>query len=93
MAGDFQSLRRGMLTPVYVAFGLVWLSIALYVLLANVIVRETAAGKLAAELDKLPPLLAKPISIALWCVFLLGWAVPLFVGIRRLFRGTHSAGA
>ncbi len=74
--------------PAYVAAGLAWLAAVLYVVIGNVIVRETPAGRLAQQIDRLPSFLAKPVFILCWCLFFLGWTVPLSFGIKRFFRRT-----
>jgi hypothetical protein len=59
--------------------------------IGNVIIRETAAGRLAREIDRLPPVLARPIFILCWSVFFLGWTVLLFLGLKRLFYRTGDS--
>jgi hypothetical protein len=66
--------------------GAVWLYAVLYVILGKVILRETTLGKLAEQIDRLPPGLATPIFVLFWCVFLFGWSVPVALGLIRLFR-------
>ena len=83
-----RSFRRVTSAPAFVAVGVAWGTAVLYVVFANVIVRETAAGRLAQQIDRLPPLLARPIFILCWGVFFLGWTVPLALGLQRLFRRT-----
>ena len=60
MIERWQSVRRTTPTAVYVATGVSWLAAVFWVVIGNVIVRETPAGKLAQQIDRLPPLLAKP---------------------------------
>jgi hypothetical protein len=84
----WQSVRRTTPTAVYVATGVSWLAAVFWVVIGNVIVRETLAGKLAQQIDRLPPLLAKPIFVLCWGLFFLGWTVPLVFGVRRVFRRT-----
>jgi hypothetical protein len=77
-------------TPLYVAVGITWLGVILWVLIGNVIIRETAVGKVAREMDRLPQSVAKPAFVLCWCLFFLGWTVPMFFGIKRLFRRTEG---
>jgi hypothetical protein len=82
----WQAIRRGVAAPAYVAIGVIWLSAVLYVVTSNFILRETAAGTIAEQIDRLPPFLARSIMVLFWCLFFVGWIVPLFIGARRLFR-------
>lgn len=86
MTERWQSVRRVTTTAVYVTTGVAWLCVVLWVVIGNVIIRETPVGRLAQQFDRLPPLLAKPVFILCWCVFFLGWTVLLFLGLKRLFR-------
>jgi hypothetical protein len=81
----WESVRRMTITGVYVATGVTWLAVVLWVVVGNVIVRGTAAGKLAQQIDRLPPLLAKLIFLLCWGMFFLGWIIPLALGVKRLF--------
>jgi hypothetical protein len=84
-----QTIRRTMSASVFVAAGLAWLAVVLYMIIGKVIARETnAGGLLAHQIDKLPLFLAKPAYIVLWSLFFLGWIVPLVMGIKRIFRRT-----
>jgi len=82
----WRSVRRITATALYVASGVAWFALVLWVVLGRVIVRETAAGRLAQLIDRLPSLLAKSIFVFCWGLFLLGWTVPLVFGARRVFR-------
>jgi hypothetical protein len=86
MTGRWRTVRGVTSAPAYVAAGLIWLAAVLYGVIGNFIVRETAAGRLAQQIDRLPSFLAKPVFILCWCLFFLGWTVPLSFGIKRLFR-------
>ena len=63
-----------------------WLAFVLWVVLANVILRETHLGIVAQFLDRLPPAISAPLFILLWAVFLLGWAVLIGFGLKPLLR-------
>ena len=86
MTEKWQGTRRITLTAVCFATGVVWLAAVLWVVVGNVIIRETALGSVALQFDRLPLLLAKPILVLCWCLFFLGWAIPLVVSVRRIFR-------
>ena len=86
MTDRWRTVRYVTSAPVYVAVGVAWLAAVLYVVVGNVVVRETVVGNLAQQIDRLPPFLAKLAFIACWCVFFLGWTVPLSFGVKRLFR-------
>jgi hypothetical protein len=88
MTNRWQIIRRVTSAPAYMAVGLAWLTVVLYVIIGNVIVRESMAGGLAQQIDRLPPFLAKPVFILCWSLFFLGWIIPLSFGIKRLFRRT-----
>lgn len=85
-----QTVSRVTLAVTYVGAGLVWLAVVLYVILGNIILRETPIGKLAQEVDRLPMFVAKPFFIASWFLFLLGWLAPLSAGFRVLLRGRKA---
>ena len=70
MIERWQSVRRTTSTAVYVATGVGWLAAVFWVVM----------------IDRLPPLLAKPIFVVCWGLFFLGWTVPLVFGVRRVFR-------
>jgi hypothetical protein len=82
----WQSVRRITPTAAYVTTGVAWLCVVLKVVIGNVIIRETSAGRLAQQIDRLPPLLAGPVFVLCWGVFFLGWTVLLFLGLKRLLR-------
>jgi hypothetical protein len=88
VAQKWTAIRRIIQGPLKVAIGLVWLVLVLHMVIGRVIVRESSLGWLAVQIDRLPPLFARPIFVALWCLFLLGWTVPLFLGVKHLFRRT-----
>ena len=68
------------------AIALVWFALALYVVVGNVIIRDTIAGAfLAQHIDRLPLPSSKATYILLWCLFFLGWIAPLLLGLKRLF--------
>jgi hypothetical protein len=75
---------------ILITFGLGWLATDLYLMVGNVILRETRLGPIAQLLDRLPLRIANPIFLFLWAVFLLGWTVPLILGFRLLFRAIRS---
>jgi hypothetical protein len=78
--------------PVYVAIGVAWFVGVVWVVIGNIIVRETPVGRLAYQIDRLPPLLARPVFVLCWCLFFLGWIVPLIFGAKRLFRESKKTG-
>ena len=86
MNSNRRIFRSTVFTSVCIAAGAVWLYAALYVIVGKIILRETALGKLAGQIDRLPPALAAPIFVVSWCVFLLGWSIPVALGLIRLFR-------
>jgi hypothetical protein len=75
---------------VLVTLGLGWLATAVYLMVGNVILRETRLGAIAQFLDRLPLRIANPIFLFLWAVMLLGWTVPLILGFKLLFRPKRS---
>jgi len=68
-----------------IAVGLAWLAVDLYLMLGNVVLRETRLGTIARFLDSLPKWASNPAFVCLWGILLLGWTVPLMVGLR-VFR-------
>jgi hypothetical protein len=64
--------------------GFAWLFVSLYVVLENVILRETPLGIIARAIDRLPVAMATPVFMICWLVFLSGWLVPLALGARML---------
>jgi len=85
------TVRRVIYAPLGVAIGLTWLAVILHVVIGEVTVRATTVGGLLArQIDKLPPLLARPLYTILWFSFFLGWIVPLFLGLKRLFRESEN---
>jgi len=69
-----------------VTLGLGWLVSVLWMIVGNVVLRETRLGFIAQFLDKLSPSIANPIFILLWIVALFGWTVPLTLGVIGLLR-------
>ena len=68
------------------AIALVWFALGLYVIVGNVIIRDTIAGAfLVQRVDGLPFPLSKATYILLWCLFFLGWIPPLLLGLKQLF--------
>jgi hypothetical protein len=63
-----------------------WLALTLWVVVSNVILRETRLGVVAQLLDKLPPVVGTPIFILFWAILLLGWAVLVGFGLRPLLH-------
>jgi hypothetical protein len=63
-----------------------WLAVVLWVVLSNVILRETHLGIIASILDKLPPAVGVPLFVLFWAVFLIGWAVLVGFGLRPMLR-------
>ena len=70
--------------------GFGWLAAVLWMIVENVILRETRLGIIARFLDRLPPKVANPMFILLWIVTLLGWIVPLALGFRWMLRSNRS---
>ena len=75
---------------VLIVLGAIWLAVAVYLMVGDVIVRETRLAAIAQFLDRLPPKIAHPMFLLLWVIVLLGWTVPLIVGFRLLFRPDRS---
>ena len=73
-----------------ITLGLGWLAADLYLMVGNVILRETWLGAIARLLDRMPVRIANPIFLLLWTVALLGWSVPLILGFRLLFQSKRS---
>jgi hypothetical protein len=69
-----------------VIFGAGWLAADVYLIVGNVILRETRLNGIARLLDRMPSTIANPIFIFLWIAVLLGWSVPLVLGFRRLVQ-------
>lgn len=65
----------------------IWCLVVICFLLGNVIVRETRLAVVARMVDSLPPRISNLAFTLLWIVFLLGWCVPLVIGLRG-FRGS-----
>lgn len=87
MAEIRHTFRRVVYAPLGVAIGLTWLAIILHVVIGEVTVRATTVGGfLARQIDKLPIFLTRPTYTVLWFCFFLGWIVPLFLGLKWLFR-------
>jgi len=70
----------------WIALGFAWLATGLYIIVGNIILRETPLGVLAATLDGLPSSIASPVFCFLWATLLLGWQVPLAVGVWLLLK-------
>jgi hypothetical protein len=77
-------IRAGRIT--LFTLGLVWLAGVLWMIVGNVVLRETRLGFIAQFLDRLPSTIANPIFIVLWIVTLFGWVVPLTLGLIGLLR-------
>ena len=84
MAEIWRTVRRLKSVYAYLVTGIAWFTAVLYVVLGNVIIRETPVGRLAAHIDRLPPSISKPTFVLGWCLFFLGWIVPLALGLKRL---------
>ncbi len=78
-------------TAVLLIVGAIWLSIVSWILLSNVILRETRLGLVAEFLDKLPSVISTPLFILCWAILLLGWTIPIALGVRRLLHEDNSA--
>jgi hypothetical protein len=70
----------------FIAIGLAWVAVAVYLMLGNVVLRETRLGIVVRFLDRLPSWASNPVSLCFWAILLLGWTVPLIVGFRLLRR-------
>ena len=77
-------------TITLIGLGCGWLAAALWMMVNNVILRETRLGAIATFLDRLPPAIGNPIFLLLWLAVLFGWAVPLVLGVKRLLRPKPS---
>jgi len=64
--------------------GFAWLAWDLWMIVGNVVLRETRLGIIAQFLDKLPSTIANLIFVFLWIVTLFGWVVPLTLGVIGL---------
>ena len=73
-----------------VALGLVWLATAVYLIVGNIVLRETRLGAIARFLDKMPAIIANPVFLLIWAIMLLGWSVPLVLGFRWLLGPKRS---
>jgi len=71
---------------VLIGAGLTWSLFALWLAVRNVILRETALGPVAQVIDKLPPPIAPLAFILFLCTLLLGWCIPIILGLRLLRR-------
>lgn len=87
MAEIWRTVRRLMSVSACLVTGTAWLTAVLYVVLGNVIIRETPVGRIADHIDRLPSSFARPAFVLGWCLFFLGWIVPLALGLKRLFWG------
>jgi hypothetical protein len=67
-----------------------WITVDLYVFIGNISLRETRLSVIARLLDRLPTAASNPIFLALWGILLLGWALPLALGFKRLLRRQSS---
>jgi len=67
-----------------IAISLAWLAVDVYLMVGNVVLRETRLGIIAQFLDRLPQWASNPVFICFWAVLLLGWTVPLTIGFRLL---------
>ena len=76
---------------ILLALAFVWIAIDLWMIVGNVILRETRLGVIAAFLDRLPSEVANPIFIFLDLGVLFGWIVPLTLGLIGLLRRRRSA--
>ena len=72
------------------AIGVAWLATDLYLMIGNVVLRETRLGTIARFLDRLPHWASNPAFLFLWAILLLGWTVPLIVGFRLLRQNLHA---
>ena len=66
-----------------------WCGIVIWFVLANVIMRETRLAAAARVIDSFPPRISALAFTLSWFVFLLGWCVPLFIGLRGFWRDTR----
>ena len=71
---------------VLIGAGLSWVLIVFWLVARNVILRETVLGPVAQVIDKLPPPIASLVFILFWCTLLLGWCIPIILGLRLLRR-------
>jgi hypothetical protein len=89
MTKSLQTVHPLTSAPVYLAVALTWLALILYAIVGKVIIRETSVGAfLAQQVERLPLPLSKPVFLVLWCLFFLGWVIPLFLGVKGLSRRT-----
>jgi len=71
---------------VLIGAGLTWALIVFWLVARNVILRETVLGPVAQVIDKFPPPIASLVFILLWSTLLLGWCIPIILGLRLLRR-------
>jgi hypothetical protein len=81
-------IRIGKIALFTLGFG--WLAWDLWMIVGNVVLRETRLGIISQFLDKLPPAIANPIFVFLWIITLFGWVVPLTLGVKGLLHKKRS---
>ena len=73
-----------------VAGGL-WFGIVVFVVTGHVIMRATAVGIIATDVDMLPSRIREIVFFLLWVLFGLGWTAPIFYALRLLWRRDKRA--
>jgi hypothetical protein len=58
-----------------IAVSWAWLAVDVYLMVGNVVLRETRLGIIAQFLDRLPQWASNPVFICFWAILLLGWTV------------------
>jgi hypothetical protein len=71
---------------VLAATGGLWIGVVAFVVMGNIILRETPLGVIAQALDKLPSTLRGILFLVCWGTFFLGWTVPVVFSVRLLGR-------
>ena len=74
---------------VVIGAGMTWFLFVVWLVVRNVILRETVFGTVAQVIDKLPPPIASVAFTLFWCTLLLGWCIPIILGLRLLRRNPN----
>jgi len=77
---------------VSLVIGVAWLAGDVYLVISNVILRETRIGALAALIERLPPSIGNAVFILLWVVILFGWAPLVLSGVKPLWKSSMPQG-
>jgi hypothetical protein len=69
-----------------IAFGFAWLVGDIYLVIENVVLRETRLVVIAQFLDTLPRWASNSAFLCLSGILLVGWTIPLVFGFRLLLQ-------